>query len=70
MTSKTLAILGIVTALGVATPAVAAAKNGADDPVTHVRKNGADDSAKARKARVARAEARRARGSDDGPNHR
>ena len=55
---KLAAATGTVLSLAAATPVVALAKHGADDPATHVRGGHA--------AAVARGH----HGHDDGPNHR
>jgi hypothetical protein len=60
--NRLVASIGAVVALAAATPVVALAKNGADDPAGHVRKaRGADDNA---------GHLRHGHGADDGPNHR
>lgn len=74
---------GLAVAAAGATPGVAAARHGADDPAGHVRHaRGADDSTATRTTRSrtrtrhrgrggddAAGRQRRGRGTDDGPNH-
>lgn len=70
--NRRLALAGTVVALiGVAAPATALAKHGADDPVGHVRHGrGADDvSAQVGPRSVTGVHIRRSRGLDDGPGH-